>query len=262
MIADAPAGRVHHATALENLSLIQLAVSAAVLVVAYAIRGITGFGSGALAIPLLALVLPLRVVAPVITLLGFFAAMGHIVQDRAHIVWRELLRLLPFTALGVAAGLYLFVALSAETLRDLLGGFVIVYALFSLRETGFGRFEQWLAPAVLAPVGFVAGLVATLFGGMSGPVYAVYLRMRRLDKRAFRVTIATILFVLAVMRIVGYVGVGVFDRAVLTAFAAAVPAMLPGMWLGNRLHARVSERGFTRVVAALLVVSGAALIVK
>lgn len=247
---------------LENLSLLQLAFCAAVLVIAYAVRGITGFGSGALAIPLLALALPLRVIVPVITLLGFFASVGHIAQDRSRIAWHELLKLLPFTAMGVVGGLYLFVALSAETLRNLLGGFVIVYALFSLREGGFGRLEQRLAPLLLAPAGFLAGLVATLFGGMSGPIYVVYLRMRHLGKAEFRVTIATILFVLALIRIVGYIGVGVFDRAALTAFATAVPAMAVGMFIGNRLHAKVSERAFTRAVAALLIVSGAALILK
>jgi uncharacterized membrane protein YfcA len=247
---------------LEHLSVLQLAFCAAVLVIAYGVRGITGFGSGALAIPLLALALPLRVIVPVITLLGFFASISHIVQDRSRIAWGELLRLLPFTALGVAAGLYLFVSLSPETLRNLLGGFVIVYALFSLREGGFGRFEQRLAPLVLAPAGALAGLVATLFGGMSGPIYVVYLRMRRLGKAEFRVTIATILFVLALIRIAGYAGVGVFDRAALLAFATAVPAMALGTFVGNRMHARVSERAFSRFVAALLVVSGAALILK
>ncbi len=247
---------------MESLSALQLAFCAAVLVIAYGVRGITGFGSGALAIPLLALALPLRVIVPVITLLGFFASVSHIVQDRSRIAWGELARLLPFTAVGVAAGLYLFVSLSAETLRSLLGGFVIVYALFSLRDGGFGRFEQGLAPLVLAPAGTLAGLVATLFGGMSGPIYVVYLRMRRLGKAEFRVTIATILLVLALIRIAGYVSIGVFDRTALLAFATAVPAMALGTYAGNRLHARVSERWFTRVVAALLLLSGAALLLK
>ena len=245
---------------MENLSVLQLAFCAAVLVIAYGVRGITGFGSGALTIPLLALAL--RVIVPVIVLLGFFAASSPLIQDRSRIAWGEPLRLLPFTALGIAAGLYLFVSLSPETLRNLLGGFVIVYTLFSLREGGFGRFEQRLAPMVPAPAGALAGLVAALFGGMSGPIYVVYLRMRRLDKTEFRVTIAANLFVLAAIRIAGYAGVGVFDRAALLAFATAVPAMALGTFVGNRMHARVSERAFSRFVAALLVVSGAALILK
>lgn len=232
------------------------------VIAAYAVRGATGFGSSVLSLPLLALVLPMRVIVPVITLLGFFAAVGHIVQDRSKIAWREILKLLPFTVLGVAAGLYLFASLSQATLRTLLGAFVIVYAVYSLADRGAGSLERQLAPLVLAPVSALAGLVATLFGGMAGPIYVVYLKMVGLDKTAFRVTIATVLFILAAVRIAGYIGIGVFDRATLLVFLSALPVMALGMFLGNRIHARVSERGFTRFVAVLLLVSGAALIFK
>lgn len=247
---------------METITLWQMAFCAVVVIAAYAVRGATGFGSSALSLPLLALVLPMRVIVPVITLLGFFAAVGHIAQDRGRIAWRELLKLLPFTVIGVAAGLYLFVSLSQATLRVLLGGFVIVYALYSLLGRGAGRLERRLAPFIIAPVSALAGLVATLFGGMAGPIYVIYLNMVGLDKSAFRVTIATILFVLAAMRIAGYIGIGVFDKATLLVFLSALPVMAVGMFLGNRIHARVSERGFTRFVAAVLIASGTALILK
>ncbi|MBU4500275.1 MAG: sulfite exporter TauE/SafE family protein, partial [Gammaproteobacteria bacterium] len=45
-----------------------------ILLAAYVIRGITGFGSGLVSVPLLALFLPLQFVVPLILLLDFTAS--------------------------------------------------------------------------------------------------------------------------------------------------------------------------------------------
>ena len=56
------------------MSVEQMAAMAAILLAAYFIRGITGFGSGLISVPLLALFLPLQFVVPLILLLDFTAS--------------------------------------------------------------------------------------------------------------------------------------------------------------------------------------------
>ncbi len=51
-----------------------MAATAAILLSAYFIRGITGFGSGLISVPLLALFLPLKFVVPLVLLLDFTAS--------------------------------------------------------------------------------------------------------------------------------------------------------------------------------------------
>lgn len=248
---------------MESLTPIQIVYSAIVVIAAYAVRGAAGFGSGVVAIPLLALVLPMPVIVPVITLLGFIASIGHGVRDRRLIVWRELLKLLPSTVVGVLAGLYLFTTLDPKTLTKALGVFVIAYAAYSLlnlkRAAPLVKKATWL---IVAPIGVLAGLIATLFGGMAGPVYVVYLDSLWLEKSQFRVTIATILLALAAMRLVGYFGVGFLNLATLLVFAAGLPMMATGMVIGEHIHIKVSQQTFSRSVGVLLVVSGVALLVK
>lgn len=84
----------------------------------------------------------------------------------------------------------------------------------------------------------------------------------RLEKGQFRVTIATILLVLAGMRLAGYLGIGFLNRETMLVFAAALPMMLIGMYLGEHVHSRMSQQMFTRIVATILIGSGAALILK
>ena len=60
----------------------------------------------------------------------------------------------------------------------------------------------------------------------------------------------------------GYGGLGFYDARVLWLLAAALPVLVIAMSAGDRWHARLDEARFGHVVAALLAVSGAALLFK
>ena len=238
----------------------QLAWCALVVVAAYTLRGATGFGAGVVAIPLLVFVLPLHAVIPVITTLGIAASFGQTVREFRHVEWRGVRGLLLPTLVGAGVGLWLFKALHPEMLRGGLALFIIAYALWSLapRKAVVRAPRAWLAP--LAGAG--GGLVSTLFGGMAGPIFVVYLRELDLGKQRFRATMSAILFLLALLRATGYASLGFYDARALALIALLLPAMVLGMVLGERMHHGMPELTFKRVVALLLVASGVALLLK
>jgi uncharacterized protein len=238
----------------------QLTWCVLVVVAAYTLRGATGFGAGVVAIPLLVLVLPLRTVIPVITTLGIVASFGQTVREFRHVVWRGVRGLLLPTVAGAAAGLWLFKALHPELLRGALALFIIAYALWTLvpRKAVLRAPRAWLAP--VAGVG--GGLLSTLFGGMAGPIFVIYLNALDLDKARFRATMSAILFLLALLRAGGYGGLGFYDAVAIALIALLLPAMAIGMVLGERVHHGIPELTFKRVVAMLLVASGVALLLK
>jgi uncharacterized membrane protein YfcA len=237
----------------------QLAWAAAVIFVAYALRGATGFGAGVVSIPLLALALPLPVVIPLVTALGMIASFGQVIHQRRWVDWGAVRGLLVPSLAGVAAGLWLFSALDPPLLLRALALFMIGYGLWSVLPRRAARpAAVWLG--VLA--GALGGFVATIFGGMAGPLYAVYLRTCALDKARFRATMSLALFCLSALRAAGYGGLGFYDARVLWLLAAALPVVLAAMLAGDRWHARLDEARFGRVVAVLLVLSGAALLFK
>ena len=236
-----------------------LAWALAVIFLAYALRGATGFGAGVVAIPLLLLALPLTVVIPLVTAMGMLASFGQAVHQRRWVDWAALRRLVVPSFLGVAAGLWLFAALDAQVLRRALAVFIIGYALWGYLP----RRRPRPAPAWLGPLaGALGGFVATVFGGMAGPLYVVYLRTRALDKARFRATVSFALFCLSALRAAGYGGLGFYDARVLWLLAAALPVVVAAMVAGDRWHARLDEARFAHVVAALLALSGAALLFK
>ncbi len=237
-----------------------LAFCAAVVFAAYTLRGATGFGAGVVAIPLLALVMPLTVVIPVITTLGIFASFGQSLQEFRHVDWRALRALALPSAVGLGVGLWLFASLDQALLVKAFAAFIILYGSWSLLP----RRPVWRlpAPALAAAAGGTGGLVATLFGGMAGPFYVIYLRALALDKRRFRASMSSVLLCLGLVRAGGYGSLGLFDRRAIAALALFAPVMVLAMFVGDRWHARLDQAKFERVVAVLLTGSGIALLLK
>ena len=248
---------------MEALSPLQAVYCSLVVVAGFAVRGGAGFGGGVVTVPLLAVVLPIQLVVPVMTALNFLAAARHGVRHWNAIQWRDLMRLMPPALLGVGLGLYLFTVLDPRPLSRALGFFVIVYAVYVFASAG--RLpqvpERWLA-LLAAAMGASAGLAGTLFGGAAGPLFVIYLNARRLAKDQFRATITAIMVCMSVVRITGYASLGFLDFSGLKYLAAAIPLVLLGDYLGERLVRRIDQRHFEQVLGAVLIVGGTVLVLK
>ncbi|MDX1375482.1 MAG: sulfite exporter TauE/SafE family protein [Burkholderiales bacterium] len=229
----------------------------------YALRGATGFGAGLVIIPALAFVMPFEVVVPLLSAMGIFASSGQAWHQRRHLDAASrtaLVALLGWALVGVALGLTLFAVLASRLLLNAFGVFLAAYALWSLRPHAPPR----AAPSrpVVAASGISGAIVATLFGGMAGPFFAVYLDALQLGRARFRATMSTVLFLLSIVRVAGYGGLGLYDARVGALLVALMPVMVIGMIAGERVHQRLSDARFQKVVAVLLVASGIALALK
>lgn len=242
----------------ETNSLSYWLTGAAIVTLAYLVRGIAGFGSGLIAIPLLALSAPLTLVVPLVVFLDFVASASHGLKDRLQVRWKELWPLLPFSAIGVVSGILLYQTVDAAMLAKALGGFVIFYAVYTLLAKGGDRPvpSYWAVPA-----GLLGGLIGTLFG-TGGPFYVIYLKHRGLPKSAFRATFATIFLLDGSFRVAGYLISGYFDREWLMLTAVALPIMAVGLFIGGHIHTRISARTFQIAISLLLIGSGLSLLLR
>ena len=245
-----------------SLSYLEIAYCCVVIIAAYALRGSTGFGAAA-AMPLLALVVPLKILVPVWTLLGAASSVTIVAKDYRHIAVRELLTTLPAGLIGIAIGLTVFTALDTATLARGLGALVVAYGCYALWTTMWPPAPARPAPRILAPIaGLLGGAVGTTFGTMASLFYAIYFDAIRLAKERFRATMSAMLLTLSAVRGAGYWAVGEFGSEALFAFALAFPMMLIGIVIGDRFHAAMTDLTFRRLVPIVLIVSGIALMVK
>jgi uncharacterized membrane protein YfcA len=229
----------------------------AILFFAYFVRGIAGFGSALIAVPLLTLKFDFIVVVPVIAVLDYCASVGQGISDRKYISVSDLWPLFPFTFTGVCLGVYLLSRLETRVMALCLAAFIICFAVYSLFPVQEQRGGRWLA----VPAGFMGGVVGAVFG-TGGPFYVMYFRLRGLDKTRFRATISVSFVVDGSLRIVGFILTQVLSLSMGILILCSVPLVWFGMFAGGRVHLRISQQGFARIVSLILLGSGMALLWK
>ena len=237
-----------------------IAYAVAVLLLAYFVRGISGFGSGLIAVPLLALRFPLPEVVPFMLIADFGASALVGGLTFRQVAWPEIRRLLPATVLGVALGTHLLVSLPAAMLLTLLGGFVLAFAVRSLllRQHGFSP----ASPRWAHVAGIIGGAVSGLFG-TGGPPYVIYLSHRVEDKGALRATLSALFFLEGLLRIITFLLAGLlWGLAVWRDALLAAPLIIAALYVGGHVHARLTQEQMRRGIALLLFGSALSLLVK
>ncbi len=247
---------------LDAFSMLQLAWAVGVVFGAYVVRGMSGFGAGLVATPLLAFLLPMSTVVPTTALLVFVLFVFLTLRDRHQVLWDEFRRLLMPTLAGVAGGLYLFALLDNRLLLKLLGGFLLAYAAYMLVAQWVGMQQLKLSEKWALPLGFLGAFIDALFGGGGGTLVVIYMHGRGVSKTEFRATLAVLWFVEMMARIGGYTLAGYYTQDTLALVAVMLPFMLLGTWVGEKINASVRQETFTKILAAMLLLSGASLLMK
>ena len=230
---------------------------AGALFLAYGVFGFAGFGAGIVGLPLIVHVLPLRQAIPVVLLLdlSFSLLLGS--RNWRSVDKRELLRLVPFLAIGMAIGVGALSRAPEAALVGVLGGFVVANALWSL----FGRSRATpVSTGWAAPAGTVGGTFSAMFG-TGGPIYTLYLARRIAEPARLRACVAALIFGTALTRATLLAGSGLFAPAGLFGLAAMLlPCAGLGFVVGSRLHKVVSPARFRQAIWSLLLVSGGSLL--
>ena len=245
-----------------DLSPLQLAWIGVSIFAAYVIRGMSGFGAGLIAAPMLAFVLPVHVLVPTTGLLVFLLFVVLTIRDRQQVVWRQLKLLALPTLAGVACGVLLFRVLDNQLLVILLGSFLIIYSIYMIAVDAFGLPEFSFSERWAFPLGFTGAFIDTLFGGGGGALVVIYMHARKLGRPEFRATLAMLWFIEMSARIGAYAVEGYYTREVLLLVAMLIPIMWLATWVGERVGNRVSPATFSRILAVLLLLSGVSLILK
>jgi uncharacterized protein len=246
-----------------SLSVVGLAVYVLVLTSAFAVRSAAGFGAVLIAIPMLAFVLPVSTAVSVTTVLTALTSIHQVGRDWRRVAWRHFAIMAFYSALGIGPGFYLINLLDEHALQHALGIFLIIYSSYMMVTAQASAVlpARW-RNALAAGTGIAGGLLGTLFGAGVGPIYVVYFNALRLEREVFRVTMSTVVLLGGAARIAGYARLGLYEGSSVMLIAIGLPLVVIGSWLGDRVVRRLDPRVFSRLVGVLILLSGAALLVK
>lgn len=231
----------------------------AVVFLATLIRSAFGFGEALIAVPLLALTLPVEIAAPLAVLVSITIAAVVVAQDWHKIHVRSTGWLLLATVFGIPLGLLLLTAHQSIT-KAVLALVIVAFSLYSLLGERPPQLHHDSLPWVLG-CGFVAGVMGGAYG-MNGPPLAIYGAMRRWSAQHFRATLQGYFLPASIIGMCGYWLKGLWVPAVTHFYLMSLPAVAIAVPLGRVVNHRLRGDVFLKYVYAGLIVVGAVLLVQ
>src|SRR5271155_3000600 len=115
---------------MSSLSFVGLAFYAAVLLSAFAVRSAAGFGAGLIAIPMLALILPVSTAVSVATVFTTLTSAQQVGREWRHIAWHPFIGIFLYSIISIGLSLYCMKLLDENILRRYLGIFLILHSIY------------------------------------------------------------------------------------------------------------------------------------
>jgi uncharacterized protein len=235
-----------------------IALIAALTLVASGVGTLTGFGTSTIMVPVLVSFLALPQVLLLVGVIHWFGNLWKMLLFRSGIRWRLILL---FGVTGIFATLVggsLAFQLPEEILSRVLGAFLLAYVAFILTKDRF-RVPQTDATALTG--GALYGLSAGIFG-VGGAVRGAFLAAYDLPKSVYIFTAGAIGLLIDTGRIGAYLWQGaVIETRLLWGLLVFVPVSFVGAKLAERIVDRIPQRRFRSVVAVFLALVGLQLFV-
>jgi uncharacterized protein len=230
----------------------------AVIFFATIIRSAFGFGEGLIAVPLLALIMPIKMATPLATLVSITVAGVIVIQDWHKIHVRGAWNLIFATLFGIPLGLLLLKFAAENVVKIVLGAFIASFSLYCL----FGGSKHELKNDRLAWIfGFAAGILGGAYA-MNGPPLVVYGSLRRWSPEHFRATLQGYFLPASMVGMCGYWIENLWVPQVTNYYLLSLPLVLLAIYVGRVVNRRMHWQSFIRFVHISLIVLGSILLVQ
>jgi uncharacterized membrane protein YfcA len=212
------------------------------------VRGYGGFGFAMFAIVPLSLVLPPTQIIPSIFIMDIAAGLHLLPGVWRDIHWRALLWLTIGCLIGTPIGVYALAHVPAAPLTMGLAVFVLTAALLLARGYALKSFP---GPAATFATGTASGLCGGGFG-MSGPPVIIFFFSSPAGAAAGRASLIAFFLITDATGLVFLSWDGLLSAASLWHALLFMPALVAGVWLGNRGFVKADVANFRRWVLRLL----------
>lgn len=222
-----------------SLTVAQFAIAAGVILFGSYLNGSLGFGMGMIAAPILVLVNPVLVPAPIL-ITGALVTVFGMIRDRAELDFRGAGWALAGRFPGSIAGAFAVTAFSVPMMGLSIGVSVLAGVLMGILGIVPRR-----SPGSLFGAGLLSGLMSTLAAIGAPPIVLMYQNAPPAYRRA---ALSMFFFAGTIISLGALVAVGAINREVLVISAALAPAVVIGYAIGV-WGPRIREGRAVRVTA-------------
>jgi len=222
------------------------------------VNGLSGFGTGLVALGLWLHVIDPLLAAPLDVICSVIAQLQSLFTIRPRF---SLARLWPFLVGGIAGvpvGVLALDHIETETFRAAVGLFLVGYCAFTLLSRRLPAIDVGGRPADGA-VGFAGGILGGA-AGLSGALPTVWCGLKGWGKAEQRAVYQPFNLTILSWALISYAWGGVLTEEIGRLTVICLPGTVMGVWLGVKVYGRVDDRQFRRIVLWLLLASGGVLV--
>ena len=176
---------------------------------------------------------------------------------REAIAWRRIAPFILGSVIGVPTGTLLLTTVNATYLRVGVGVLLVSYGVWGLVQPAVRPAPD--KAAADAGIGFANGVLAGLTG-LPGFIITVWCQLRGWPKDMQRAVFQPVMLAAILVNVAALSVVGALTAATLRLYLLGLPAVAAGLWAGFKLYGRLDDATFRKLILALLLVAGGALV--
>jgi uncharacterized membrane protein YfcA len=246
-----------------------LLLTGLIIAITHAVEAITGFGCTILALPFITYLVGIHEAKVLLAIIGWILSLYIVITKFKHIQFRQFFVIVFLAGSAMPLGIYFFNHFPSETLKLVLGIFIIITAILQLKKAYF-RAESTVKPPtkihyiLLLLGGVIHGAFAT-----GGPFIVFYATKKLPNKGEFRATLSllwltlnTILFITDATFQTTFHNIYniIFKDTSMTTNVLYLICMIPflfvGIGTGEVIHNRVNADVFNKIVYWALFTTG------
>lgn len=222
------------------------------------VQGMTGFGGGLVAIPLLCLIMDVKLVVPLSILSGLAITTMMAFELRSLLDWRKILPLLAGSIPGVFAGTILLKHADPLLINRILGLLLLGISLLNLTIK-----PRPINPPVIWGycAGFLSGAINATVGA-GGPPAIIYTTLHDWKKDTIKATLTGFFALNGYVTATLHAWNGMITRITLAYFATTLIFVLLGTFAGSKISSRINRRTYLRILYLLLMGLGGLMLMR
>lgn len=221
-------------------------------------------GAGNLAIIFMAMAFPSKVSVGILLPVLIFADVVAVIIYSQHARWKHLVKLLPWTLVGVMGGTWVLREIDDQFLTRLIGFILLTMVLLRWVSKKMGKDSdekkaddrKSTTGRIWVPFTGIMGGVATMVANAAGPVVGIYLLISGLPKYALIGTAAWFFFIINLCKLpfqaaIGNLSLGSLKISIVFGMMAAVATSV-----APRIVKYIPEKTFVILIWAFIIVAG------
>ncbi len=216
------------------------------------IRGVSGFGFALFLAPILLLILNSKSIVAINLLLGAFGSIMILRSNYRNVNLKGIAPMAVSSLLGIPLGIWIITIITPSTLKVLVGGITIVFAI----PLALGFTRVFARETVACSIsGFLSGFLNTSTS-LSGPPVVLFMHNQNWGKQIIHASLAAYFLFIGVCSLIGLSASGFMSTQILIFTASLVPAVLIGTGIGLVTFRRIDPRFFRRLSLAVIIGAG------